>query len=78
MSHNESYLNIEALRQKEGIRKSEDDRVKRERVTMESNRFEAKEKRKRKKMSVTISLPYLLSTPFSFCDNTSLAATCTG
>ena len=37
MSHNESYLNIEAMRQKEGIGKSEDDRVERERVTMESN-----------------------------------------
>ena len=28
--------------------------------------------------NVTISLLHLLSTPFSFCDNTSLAATCAG
>ena len=49
MSHNESYLKIEAIRQKEGIGKSEDNRVRRERVMMESNGFEAKGKRKRRK-----------------------------
>ena len=49
MSHNESYLNIEAIRQKEGIGKSEDDRVKRGRVTMESDGFEAKVKRKKER-----------------------------
>ena len=49
MSHNESYLNIEAIRQMEGIRKSEDNGVKRERVTMESDGFEAKGKRKKER-----------------------------
>ena len=49
MSHNESYLNIEAMRQRGGIGKSKDDGVERERVTMESDGCEAKEKRKRKK-----------------------------
>ena len=38
MSHSESYLNIEAIKQKEGIGKSEDDGVERERVMMESVR----------------------------------------
>ena len=47
MSHNESYLNIEATRQKEGIGKSKDDRVKWERVTMESDGVESKGKRKK-------------------------------
>ena len=49
MSHNESYLNIEAMRQKEGIRKSEDDRVEKERVMTESDGCESKGKRKGKR-----------------------------
>ena len=49
MSHNESYLNIEAIRQKGGIGKSEDDRVKWERIMMESNGVESKGKRKKRK-----------------------------
>ena len=46
MSHSESYLNIEAIRQKGGIKKSEDDRLKGERIRMESNGVESKAKRK--------------------------------
>ena len=49
MSHNESYLNIEAARQKEGTGKSKDNRVRRERIMMESDGFEAKRKRKKER-----------------------------
>ena len=46
MSHNESYLNIEAIRQKGGIAK--DDRMKWERIMMESDGVESKAKRRKK------------------------------
>ena len=45
MSHNESYLNIEAARQKEGIGKSKDNRVKRQRVTTVWSKEKEKEKK---------------------------------
>ena len=48
MSHNESYLNTEAIRHKEGIEKSGDNRVKWERIMMESNRVESKERESKK------------------------------
>ena len=49
MSHSESYLNIEAIRQKRDIEKYKDDRVKWERITMESNGVESKRKRKKER-----------------------------
>ena len=47
MSHNESYLNIEAMRQKGRHREVRGRWSERERVTMESNGCEAKRKRKK-------------------------------
>ena len=47
MSHSESYLNIEAIRQKGGIEKSEDNRMKWERIMTESDGVESKAKRKK-------------------------------
>ena len=46
MSHSEPYLNIEAIRQRGGIKKSEDDGEKWEIMT-ESNGVESKAKRKK-------------------------------
>ena len=47
MSHSQSYLNIEAIRQKGGIEKSEDNRMKWEIIMMKSNGVESKAKRKK-------------------------------
>ena len=47
MSHSESYLDIEAIRQKGGIEKSENDRMKWERIMTDSNGVESKAKRKK-------------------------------
>ena len=41
------YLNIEGIRQKKGIEKSDDDRVKWERITKESDGVGSKGKRKK-------------------------------
>ena len=49
MSHSKSYLNIEAIKQKEGIEESEDDKVKWERIAMKSDGVESKGKRKKER-----------------------------